>query len=149
MNKKYFAKYLPIEGEIKEGDYFIEKDTLGNDNILPCLGLLSLVPHDHLVSRKKVKLFLCSRDIQVGDKVYTGSSIFELDYNSFCALRTLDSDKKWFKIIGEISPEAEWVKEGDKFDKADLSAHGAGPNWNDSYGKYKFIVRCKCCNTFK
>ncbi len=60
--KTYFAKYLPVEGEIKEDDYYIayneifkadNKFTSNNSNNPNGLGYM------------KVKLFLCSRDIDL------------------------------------------------------------------------------------
>lgn len=78
--KKYFAKYLAVEGE---------KITLGGKYITGC-GNVYDVDEESLKAHKKleksegkkvvnnyfkpVKLFLCSRDIQIGDEVqYPGS----------------------------------------------------------------------------
>lgn len=56
--KPYFAKYLPVEGEVKDGDYAINS-----------AGSIAqyLVNNDESRKFQKVQLFLCSRDIQVGD----------------------------------------------------------------------------------
>jgi len=102
--KQYFAKYLPVEGGIKEGDI-----------ILDIFSQYSKAHKSNLQSRNppkvKYKLFLCSRDIQVGDKV--------LD-EEFCDWIVQENDLKALhlltKVIGEISPDARWVKEGDEFD---------------------------------
>lgn len=68
--KKYFAKFLPVEGEVKEGDVsfweqregyyagkFFKVDS-GN------------IAHAQVSGWKKYKLMLCSRDIKIGDEVY-------------------------------------------------------------------------------
>ena len=49
------------------------------------------------------------------------------------------------KVIGEISPEAKWVKEGDEFDSSDLL-------FQEKYfemGNPKIQIKCPCCGTFK
>lgn len=117
MNKPYFAKYLPVEGEIKEGDWVLSSHK--DPNLGPWLY--------HLIGKeweeyeedckwypgKKAKLFLCSRDIQVGDKVQWcyGTMNFIEEQRTF--LEEVDA----FKVIGEISPKAIWVKEGDEFEE--------------------------------
>ena len=117
--KKYFAKYLPVEGKIKDDDYFEEEDITGKKYILKNLGPLSLLPHDHLKSRQKVKLFLCSKDIEVGDIVKEQLLNGKLENFTIHTLNDIDLDKQ-FKVIGEISSDAIWVKERDEFDKTDF-----------------------------
>lgn len=115
---KYFAKYLPVEGEIKEGDKVKhngqivtalkqegEGDTWKTDG-LPTYGS----------NLEKVKLFLCSREIQVGDKTRHKNGAESV------LVPLSEEDAKYrarngfFKVIGEISPEAlAYVKEGDEF----------------------------------
>jgi len=117
--KPYFAKYLPVPGEIKEGDlmFMIGSPTLlraGGDNF-------------NNSAYTKVKLLLCSRDIQVGDMT---RSTINPDLDELKALSVNDGKvllageeefevelNRVFKVIGEISPEAIWVKEGDEFDE--------------------------------
>lgn len=112
--KQYFAKYLPVEGEPdKEDMIFIEKGMLFHSN----------VPfYQHQSSPdiyQKVKLFLCSRDIVRNDNVYCSVE----DYINRSPLLVQEhaikalKHKEVFKVIGEISPEATWVKEGDEFDE--------------------------------
>jgi hypothetical protein len=121
---KYFTKYLPVEGEIKKGDsYQCFED-----------GERIIIQADYPVSSvecTKVKLFLCSKDIQVGDKVQRffenrlcnpvevlqdfGDKI-QLDGGSFTPIT--DSKEHFFKVIGEISPDAlGYVTEGDEFEE--------------------------------
>lgn len=100
--KKYFAKYLPVEGEIKfpANIYCLSEGLRLNCQSMVC-------PDCRLA-----KLFLCSRDIKVGDKVRSDKEPhieYELNDGNNRALL--------FKVIGEISPEATWVKEGDDFDE--------------------------------
>jgi len=64
--KKYFAKYLPVEGEIKEGDVYL--CIYDNSRFVGVAGKedLKIVNTDRYT---KVKRVLCSRDIQVGDEI--------------------------------------------------------------------------------
>jgi hypothetical protein len=112
---KYFAKYLPVEGEIK--DMMIHPK-----NHLEPMSVKGLPAPPIAYSKNgwiPVKLFLCSRDIQVDDKltnidgVSTETVMTEGD-------KYLLFDGNNFKVIGEISPDATWVKEGDEFDKSEL-----------------------------
>lgn len=153
--KKYIAKLIPIEGEIKEGDTVIKKNTTTIrdtwtlwkvksilNNVAICDSVIcdrepylcDKVYEDLLDIRKekKVKFFLCSRDIQVGDRVngeadaYNLGTITRFDKieNAEIVWILEDEDGKehdWikssiYKVIGEISPDATWVKEGDEFD---------------------------------
>jgi len=118
-NKSYFAKYLPVEGEIKEGELVTDNHGIfpyhkGN----PCQGVFG--------NFKKVKLFLCSRDIQVGDKVVYEAHLdfgvqlvtnIEDDEVAVLSKGSKTHAHNLLKVIGEISPEATWVKEGDEFDE--------------------------------
>lgn len=155
---KYFAKCLPIEGEIKEGDHILI------NNIIGIVG--SAV--EFFEGCKKVKLFLCSRDIQVGDEIKAmwyfndGSLSYQWGivtgdgadnelvplpnyWNVKIPTKTekrifkkgdlfgkstgemidvfmvKELPKEYsFKVLGEISPEATWVKEGDEFEDFQL-----------------------------
>ncbi len=150
--KTYFAKYLPVEGEMKMGDkiFFKEDNTRGllSEGGLPEWVINKCVEKKH----KTGKLFLCSRDIRVGDELWTGRKettlVFEdgangRDEGNWCHLSAAISGH-YFKVIGEISPEATWVVEGDEFKRDSLSAHGVGVNWNDDYGKYTFTIKGPC-----
>lgn len=146
--KLHFAKYLPVEGEIKEGDKFL----LNNKHPAGELRTCYWIEDDRLYIDKKedrgwgfayrneaklTKLFLCSRDIQVGDKTNNGiikevtknegtnpDEIKLLKYGVFFwyvfEQGGLGTNKNTFKIIGEISPDATWVKEGDEFDEDEI-----------------------------
>jgi len=141
--KKYFTAYLPTEGEIKEGDM-----TIGvRGHIAP-----AITPKDYnniyvpyWDGRKLVKLFLCSRDIKHGDKYhdYAGSPVFTHDEDDPML------DKDCFKIIGEISPNATWVKEGDEFDEEDLDKMSL-EGIKSGYDMSKRVIQIKCliCGAF-
>lgn len=167
---KYFAKYLPVEGEAKEGDiYSCDQNQLvnweGREKVF----------HRH-TNKTKLKLFLCSRDILVEDDViyqkdYSKQKLSSINKQGLCSFRMdftddLDTHKlsDLFKVIGEISPKASWVKEGDEFEEAQLQAVAAYKgNINDftsyilesvesfiPYIPYKKIIQIKCptCKTF-
>ncbi len=132
----YFAKYLPVEGEIEP-----QAKVKSNGTIVTAIEkegegdtwLTDGFPK-YVSNIQKVQLFLCSRDIQIGDRLTIlqyngdpnweatlvredGESFFYCDHlpetglhNGFGVLK-----KDTLKVIGRISPQALWVKEGDEF----------------------------------
>lgn len=120
---KYFAIRLPVEGEIKEGEKYFH----------PTMGLI-VCGKNSTKNGKLAKLFLCSRDIQIGDKVLSTKHEYkepklviedneDLKAEVPCIHKSI-IDKYNFKVIGEISPEATWVKEGDEFEENDVHFEG-------------------------
>lgn len=112
--KTYFAKYLPVEGEIKQGVKAVFSPTggkLSTDKPLPEW----VIKSSNEKGFKLGKLFLCSRDIQVGDEI-----IYEITNAKFKWDGNTPQRPEDFKVIGEISPEATWVKEGDEFEEEQL-----------------------------
>lgn len=118
--KPFFAKYIPVEGEIKPKDFYsqsYQEGQIGQAN-----------EGDYLdgayKDKQKVKLFLCSRNIQVGDIIKWASPLEKSGYATSIPipneseLRLAKSNMqeyRYFKVIGEISLSATWIKEGDKF----------------------------------
>lgn len=132
--KTYFAKYLPVEGEIQVGDklYYKDPDPIyignwsGNCKVynFECdLIIIEVKGTTTSCKRKDLhKLSMCSRDIQVGDE-YS----FEMGKDDWRKgiCHTEGESKRLkeqgiFKVVGEISPEATWVKEGDEFDEDEV-----------------------------
>lgn len=159
--KDYFTKYLPVEGEIKEGDIFQRGEDSSPTKDFPKFVRFIEAKDDvnkkyaiiqpnkgpeHLYFTDKlnpVKLFLCSRNIQIGDtlkecnkdniarKVHHFESV--LPYGIFVYEPWPASEEhkeEWiqanqaFKIIGEVSTEAVWVTEGMEFDIDDIKNLG-------------------------
>jgi hypothetical protein len=121
--KSYFAKYFPVEGEIKEGDTtFYENKFKKVEMLGKTLVIWNGECHIQILKEKKYKLFLCSRDIQIGDTYYNESFEFTKYPNKSIA----GSSTEWvgengsYKVIGEISPEAIWVKENDEFEEEEI-----------------------------
>lgn len=113
--KNYFCKYLPVGEKVVPGDWMKIHCT---GKVVQCTGFDGPKPsynNDRCVTRPgdhtRVKLFLCSRDIQVGDKVI--DSIDGKEYE----VKSGFLPPEMVKVIGEISSEATWVKEGDEFDE--------------------------------
>jgi hypothetical protein len=130
---RYFAKYLPIEGEVKNNDTVIFKDRpyrghataqIQPDGRIGC-------PDYKILPRKRedvqlLGLFLCTNNIQVGDKnvMYLGSDnnyhphpapeVTGSDYRRLTEQQKLEGNQI-FQVIGLISPDATWVREGDEF----------------------------------
>ncbi len=145
--KTYFAKYLPVEGEIKEGDLYISHFHK-QPAVMDKINIWSF-------PLQKVKLFLCSRDIQVGDKVITPyptnseNIINENNLQYFKELTIIPLNKVsnegvWlgaYKVVGEISPETlSYVKEGQEFDEDDFYVTEECPHYN---GKHMW-KDCSC-----
>ena len=145
--KKYFAKYLPVEGEIKEGDKAKEKYSI-NPKIVNVIavnvdGLVNCEGQDLWYAPEalqKVKLFLCSRDIAVGDKVYEelADGTYGEEFEWTEEINKYNSTDCVFKVIGEISPEATWVKEGDEFDEDELGIKEIDINNEDIWTEWDF-----------
>lgn len=146
--KPYFAKYLPVEGEIKEGDIISLHIPEGENpfswengiyyqdtpRVLHGEGYVTIKPIDYCSEERvmrnglaykkeymkgRLQLFLCSRDIQIGDKVkdeYSGLDITATKDNF-----PSNASDFWLKVIGPISTEAKWVKDGDEFDEDETS----------------------------
>lgn len=130
--KPYFAKYLPIPGEIRAGDLY--------EDMLPYAPELTYVKcrsEEEATSLNRsghnlVQLFICSKDIQIGDQnVYSGIIGVHEDDPGPEIIREINSEFQLgfikaiaeaaqvipFKVIGPMSTEAGWVKEGDEFDE--------------------------------
>lgn len=112
---KYFTKWLPVEGVIEKGDTTIKDGIRFYHHDISQSGLEE--------GHQKIKLFLCTRDIQVGDKVRT--------FQNPTAEWTLGEINQYmyisgavyslFKVIGEISKDAIWVKEDMEFEEGDIN----------------------------
>lgn len=147
---KYFAKYLPTEGEIV--DYFVAPDgQLG----LMYNGLKEFAGmKEYLANCKPAKLFLCSRDIQVGDNVTFFDEVNKRDELVVESLHegggvlkkptvtVVAPNSQIFKVMGLISPQALWVKEGDEFEEEDWD------DFSDEDGKLTVYIKCPTCKTF-
>ncbi len=136
---KKFAKYLTVEGEIEVPCIVLETLTNGKTELFQVDNFNDI----NLETQKLAKLFLCSRDIQVGDKVQKNPSNWLIsDFDSWGrgdglaeVLEIIDDstiDVRWeggrcyetpnevLKVIGEISPKAVWVTEGMEFDEDEI-----------------------------
>ena len=156
--KTAIAKYLPVEGTPELEDFYID-----NSGILGLDGLsVELLDKGY----KKIKFFAVTQDIETGDEVF-GDDVIEEPFNDgwgeFFRCIVLEKREKTFflstgkksgltkfetkhdncyKILGELSPNAAWVKEGDEIKgEIDLQS-GTRP------AGYLFRVLCPTCNTY-
>ncbi len=122
-NKKYFVKHLPAEGEIKEGDLYINTEIKpGEKNYGKIYTGFKWVLKNGYEGNgykdknyfakymRKVKLFLCSRDIQVGDKVLIDGTFEEIIVPSNMdekGIQIMAELEIWIKKIGEISEDVQ------------------------------------------
>lgn len=194
--KQYFVKYLQVEGEIKEGDFYScphKGHAIDVGNGLPHSPKFVVCEYQAGIGLckdcYKIELFLCSRDIQLGDKninswtkkngylisqndgleyieIYpsgrahlknnTSSGSYELPLGySVDELHGFESDT--YKVIGKISPEATWVKEGDEFEENEwrICILGDGVNWTPvnkasdwSHTQTRIEFKCSQCKTY-
>lgn len=177
MSKKYFAEYIPVEGEIKEHSMVFADGKLGTVVYASKYGIGYEVefPDERNVFPftpeyiKPAKLCLCSRDIQIGDKVigshkiegvYFGKSqsgdfiINWEDGNTVCGLHDPDA----FKVIGKISPDAIWVTRGMEFDEDDVCIMATDKHFDisnpievvkkEDIGEIWVEIKCPTCKTF-
>lgn len=156
--KKYFAKYLPIEGEITVGDQFLSAWRKEHkffwyptaDYITDTHYIWGNQPYAKEDAVTKVKLFLCSRDIQVGDGIKLEPLVSEPDY----PINTEEEAAHWrnvkeaFKVIGEISPKAVWVKQGDEFEEDEVRP--SARHYSSKTRTYRdvFYILCPTCKTY-
>jgi hypothetical protein len=166
---KYFAKYLLVGGEIKSGDMVLKPAfrwyAMNGDPIdePPYLEIAGEDEVEDFPKFKLAKLFLCSRDIQVGDEIRNPQLQLDAEWTvvpttkdikdlmEVCLQEALKHN--CFKVIGEISPEATFVKEGEEFDEGDfkLATDIIRPKKgaNGEYLPPWAWMRCKCCGEFK
>ena len=117
--KKVIAKYLPVESEIRERDRLI----------------IDKGKETHL------RLFAVTQDIEVRDKYWNHKT-------GTIQNRTVGTDnesyKDFFKVLGELSSNATWVKEGDEIE-IELER-----KWNYSKLQQEVVaaVKCSTCNTY-
>ena len=127
---KYFLKYILVPGLIELGVTIAWDENIN----IPEQGihyrktgrrigaiLKNIVDFTDLKERGHnpimAHLCLCSHDIQVGDIVWTERGFKRVPEDTL----HLALEEKSFKIIGEVSPEASWLKEGMTFDDNDIS----------------------------
>lgn len=133
--KKYFAKYIPVDGTIYKGDKFLFTGTnvvyeaawipLSNPVLIASKCGNAVVGEEDC---RKVKLFLCSTEIQAGDKVLleTFEEVEVYEKHGTIWGRTLKNREleiftdRDFKVIGPILTSAKWVKEGDQFNEDEI-----------------------------
>ncbi len=159
--KNYFCKYLPVEGEIKDGGKYWNRQWQKADDVVGDIHVKVLQNGNF----QPAKLFLCSRDIQVGDKVTVEgfhseawfSIVATLSYitesNQVCLEEALKRSS--YKVIGEISPEATWVKEGDEFEEKQLEIWANNGEYKlkslsdyRDHKKIEITIKCPTCAHF-
>lgn len=162
----YFIKNLPVEGEI---EITKDIDLKHHTPIFNMHGDLCFYDY-HLMSGwvgvKQAKLFLCSRDIKEGDKLFKDGVEYlahlRPDGVPFVGYYNKDwcyIDDDCYKVIGEVSPEAVWVTEGMEFDEyvhMYMDEDGLMVDNLEFFGEsgyagpVKEVCKLKCsqCNTF-
>ena len=120
--KKYFAKYLPIEGDIKENNLVLMRTGHG-EHVVKATKEQADFWNTILPKQSVVKLFLCSHDIDFGDEIVWSGIEKNNEFvfgDKWKYEFPVPLHKDWVKVIGEISKEAVWVKEGDEFNQEEI-----------------------------
>ncbi len=118
--KPFYAKFLPVNKKIEPGDWVIYP--------LEITVPIQFLGGDLIGTEIPVELFICSRDIKIGDRVIyvkTGEERVVME-----ASNAPEFGKKWCtpdaakykhaKVIGKLSEKSLWVKEGDEFEESQL-----------------------------
>ena len=133
--KKYYTKYLPVEGDLKIGDITFWDLDEGYFSKQFVRVTESFIIFAECYNWKKYELFLCSKDIKIGDHAMELLTNGEYDTFQIDTENDIFHDmiayKRQFKIIGKLSKEAFWVKEGDEFNENEIN-----PQWYDDSGSY-------------
>ncbi len=116
---KALIKFLPVDGELDEGDAFMYKK---GKLLMESADMADLMD---VSDKQKMKPFVVTQDIKTGDKIYcpdylSGPSGFdncEVEGDSIHAYnldRQISTEKKedCYKIIGDVSDQAIFVKDG-------------------------------------
>lgn len=130
--KPYFCKYLPVEGELQEGDTGITRD----GRVLPYdeIAVSSVI---RTKDCKKVKLFLCS----IAGSTKEGQRFFHPNNPSYTTLLPeggLPLHEPFIGVVGEISPKATWIAEGDEFNENE---------WDMNTTLNRVEILCPNCKT--
>lgn len=160
--ESYFAKFLPVQGNIEYGDWMIYPI----NTTIP----VQYLGGDLIGTEIKVCLHICTNIINVGDTVrstYDNNKEFvvseiKMGWRPFHPKEMLVFNKsdllftgstvfrelaKTFKVMGKVSSGAIWVKEGDSFRKDELLQNGCGVNFSPSPYAF-FKVKNKECQCF-
>jgi hypothetical protein len=135
-----FAKYLPIQGEIKDGSTYRMR---GSGDIRKCEGDAVIERcHRKDIKYQLVELFVCNKDIKPGDKL----RCYKPDFSEYLEVEFIEEKsgyvegklisvyackypndsvgvalaEHFFKVIGTVSPEAIWVTEGMEFNDDEI-----------------------------
>ncbi len=144
----YFTKYLPVDGEVKIGDIYY-------NHLIHTYQSRTCEEDNSYVGFQKVNLFLCTNDLQAGDSIQNvagekgicdGVGNGNIWYHIGDSYGIYSGQKYWFKVVGEISPEAlTFVNEGAIIDEEGIQLcywpGGSGSEiWNVvPWDKIKFL----------
>lgn len=160
--RKYFTKYLPVEGEIFQNNQFLFKGNLYKAGQID-QDRIEDFNHDKtfpLSQCKKVKLFLCTSEIKVGDEVmdfYFNKGIFTEEEErpewiivTYNGITTSEDRKNTFKVVGEVSTDAVWVTDRMEFNEHEVRlmndlSHSLG---NPPKAITYYRILCPTCKTF-
>ncbi len=116
---------------------------------------------------EKAKFFAVTQDIKVGDEIFcpnylSGASYFtatdilpngSIEVSNVGRAISIEESKDCFKILGEVSIEATFVKDDKEYEVQGVKRFTGNtePFGNTVSHEYKLVfeVKCPCCGTFK
>jgi hypothetical protein len=152
MSKPYFVKLIPVEGEIKEGVFASYLEEVHGKKTGKRIGTtIKSQYYDQFLKDcnnrgldlRVSKLFLCGGEIGVGDTYYhIREQVWEVCDSEIMLEQIKEQEEKHgsfrIRVIGAISPNAIWVKEGDRFEENEI--HKAIWSLPDSWTDEKEVV---------
>lgn len=126
--KPYVVKYLPVEGEIQEGDKaketypinprIVEVEKFNKDGMIKAKGDNKWYSPEALY---KVKMFLCSRNIRVGDtcKMFVRNTWMDYMITSTTDPSFIEDsikDNTLLKPVAKILDAVSWLEDNNEYD---------------------------------
>jgi hypothetical protein len=172
---KYFAKLLPYDGDLKEGDkclhpeygigIFKGRDASGNiawdsmhltDDNYPEPKKEEINFDEKCDNLKPVKLFLCTHDVVVGSDNCAAMPYHLLSLRKEIIGEDNDTVPQWKINLPEANAVVFWTKEETFKVIGAISATAIWVNDNDEFGDddveivphYTIRIKCDKCNTF-
>lgn len=156
---KAIIKFLPIEGDIKMGSYSRCTFLKENRSSVGIWQSDEQPVNSKFMAFEKVEPFVVTEDIKVGEIV-----IDEEGHKGMCMeIKVTGLSVLWdgksihvkncFKILGGVSPESEFVEDGEEYEiviwlnKKDVSRYEGFKEYEFERQKY-YKIKCPTCNHF-
>jgi len=154
---KALIKFLPIDIDIKKCSNSDFSAIIRQDGVVEyggIYGFIEAVKQIESGKAKPAKPFAVTQDIEVGDKVINTHNYGSTIADESDIKHWKGGNSYWFKILGEISPNAtKFVEDGKEYEitedfiYTDTTTMKKGDTFKIE--KYYYKVKCPCCGYFK